>query len=103
MTNLANTIREIRLRSFTTFVARVNALNNHNDSYHLQMAIHEHGEQAVLVEMSHQIAQEESISFTEASRKASHFIEYTLNASLKRGFGKSVRDTLNDSTTKRGH
>lgn len=71
------------------------ALLNQNDGYHILMAIHEHGEQAVQIEMAKQIADNEGVSFTEAARKASFFIEYAVTASNGDGYGKTTRNKLN--------
>ncbi|WP_323658549.1 hypothetical protein [Pectobacterium versatile] len=71
------------------------ALLNQNDSYHILMALHEHGEQAVQIEMAKQIAANEGISFTEAARKASYYIEYSVMASNGGGYGKTTRRELN--------
>ncbi|WP_318445158.1 hypothetical protein [Photobacterium leiognathi] len=72
------------------------ALLNQNDGYHILMAIHEHGEQAVQIEMAKQIAEKEGISFTEAARKASFYIEYSVMTSNGDGYGKSTRNGLNN-------
>lgn len=71
------------------------ALLNQNDGYHILMAIHEHGEQAVQIEMAKQIADREDMSFTEAARKASFYIEYAVAASNGDGYGKTTRSRLN--------
>lgn len=71
------------------------ALLNQNDGYHILMAIHEHGERAVQIEMAKQIADKEGISFTEAARKASFVIEYAVTASNGDGYGKVTRNRLN--------
>jgi hypothetical protein len=71
------------------------ALLNQNDGYHILMAIHEHGEQAVQIEMAKQIAARETMSFTEAARKASYYIEYAVMASNGDGYGRATRNNLN--------
>ncbi|WP_312209434.1 hypothetical protein [Pseudescherichia sp.] len=65
-----------------------------NDGYHLLCAIQDYGEQEVVIALARIIADEEGISFIEASSKAAYYIQGVLHASAGNGYGKRARDSL---------
>lgn len=95
MTTMKDRINSIMGDGFSSMKARRDACRNHNDSYHLHMAIREHGEQNVVIEMAAQIAKDEDISFIDASPIAAQHVKYVLSAAVGDGYGKPVRDALN--------
>lgn len=65
-----------------------------NDGYHLLCAIQDNGEQEVVIALARIIADEEGISFIEASARAAHYIQGVLLASAGNGYGKRARSSL---------
>lgn len=78
MSNLTSTLATITSDAFDSVEANAKALNNQNDSYHLQRSINKFGEAATHIEATKILSKEENIPFTEAATKVSTVIEYNL-------------------------
>lgn len=80
---------------FASANATKTALNGHNDLYHFQMAIHEHGEQKVVEETTTVLKDRHGCTHAEASIDAGHRVRAALELVAGQDTFKTVRDNLN--------
>lgn len=81
--------------AFATAVAAKTSLNASQDLYHLQMAIHEHGEEAVVLETARVLQSRYRCSFAEASVDAGNRVRAALELVSGLDTFQTVRKNLN--------
>lgn len=90
-----NVIATLASDAFATFVATKNGLNASKDLYHFQMAIHEHGEEAVVRETAKVLQERYRCTYAEASVDAGHRVRSALELIAGQDTFQTVRKNLN--------
>lgn len=88
-------ISKLASDTFATLVATKNGLNASRDLYHLQMAIHEHGEEAVVRETASVLQQRYRCTYAEASVDAGNRVRAALELVAGQDTFQTVRNNLN--------
>ena len=88
-------ISKLASDAFATLVAAKNGLNASQDLYHFQMAIHEHGEEAVVRETAKVLQQRYRCTYAEASVDAGNRVRAALELVAGQNTFQTVRDNLN--------
>lgn len=93
--SFTDTISELASDLFASANATKVALNGHNDLYHFQMAIHEHGETKVVQETALVLQDRYRCTYAEASVDAGNRVRAALELVSGQDTFKTVRDKLN--------
>ncbi len=80
--------------AFASVTATRVALAAHRDLYHFQMAIHEYGEQAVVMECARVLQQRYRCTFAEAATDAGNRVRACLEQVAGQNTFQTVRDNL---------
>ncbi len=87
-------VEKIASDTFKTAVAARNGLSASQEMYHLQMAIHEYGEQAVVQETAQLIQDRYRCSYSEAVVDAGHRVRAFLEIARGERTFQEVRENL---------
>lgn len=93
--SFSDTISKIASDTFETAKAAKNGLNAAQDLYHLQMAIHEHGEEEVVCETAKVLQQRYRCTYAEASVDAGNRVRAALELVSGQDTFQTVRNNLN--------
>ncbi|AQW70405.1 hypothetical protein [Pseudomonas parafulva] len=88
-------VEQIASDAFAAAIATKNGLNASRDLYHLQMAIREHGEEAVVLETARVLQARYRCSFAEASVDAGNRVRAALELVSGVDTFQTVRNNLN--------
>lgn len=91
---LQDAVNALLSPAFATAKATRTGLNASNDLYHFQMAMHSHGEEAVLLETAKVLRERYKCTLTEAMNDASHRIRAAIEISQGQPTFRVVRDNL---------
>lgn len=90
-----NVITTLTSDAFATLVAAKSGLNASRDLYHFQMAIHEHGEEAVVRETARVLQERYRCTYAEASVDAGNRVRAALELVAGQNTFQTVRENLN--------
>jgi hypothetical protein len=93
--NFQTVINRLTSDAFNCVTARTTALMGHNELYHFQMAIKEHGEELVIKETAHVLRDRYRYTFSDAYNEASIRVRALLELCNGDKTFLTVRDNLN--------
>jgi len=94
---LQNAINFIASVNFSSFTATKRALAAHNEMYHFQRAVQEHGETAVVQETAAVLQERYKCTYAEAAADAGHRVRSMLELLEGEDTFKTVRNNLKNT------